>query len=882
MSTKDQDKKLLEKNENDKVTLETNQEYEYEENNRMIFKNKKNQVVVNDDEDEEDIPQNKEEYKVTSQIISEPTDGLFPKLLDDEMKTSFMEYAMSVIVSRALPDARDGLKPVHRRILYDMSELGITSSSQHRKSARIVGDVLGKYHPHGDSSVYDAMVRMAQDFSMRYPLVDGHGNFGSIDGDQAAAMRYTEARMAKLSNEMLDGIKKNTVDFADNYDGSEKEPVVLPSRFPNLLVSGASGIAVGMATEIPPHNLGEVIDATIAYAKNNDIDILELMKYIKGPDFPTGATILGTKGIYDAYTTGRGSITVRSKANIIENANGKSKIIVTEIPYAIKKTSIIQKIVDLYKDKIIEGISDLRDESNREGIRIVIDVKKGVNPHILLNKLYQKSYLQMTYSANIVALVKGEPKLLNLKEILNVYLEHQKEVVTRRLQFDLEKALERAHILEGLKIAVDNIDEVVAIIKSSKTDKEAQDRLANRFNLSEVQTKAILDMNLRRLTGLNIEKMQQELDELYSEIKYYKSILEDQDKLVNLIIDELSAIKDKYNDARRTEIDNSSAGKISDEDLIPQKDIIITCSVKGYVKRINLEEYNTQNRGGVGSISAKTYDDDDISMIIKANTHTDLFLFSNHGKVYSLRGYQIPEGSKQSKGTPFINIIETINVNEGEKIISIIDVGNVYETHYLATITKQGIFKKTPLNLFNNVRRNGLKAFGLQEGDELVNAFVVADGDNILVANNDKNITLFNIDSVRSLGRTAKGVKAIKLEENQYVINGSSNKDGKLILSLGSKGFGKITDESEYRVTKRGAKGVSGLNSSKAGNLVFASYVNLTDELLVITSSGTTIRLKINQISETSRNTKGVKVINLKDGDNIVAVEVIRLSEENI
>ncbi|TDV23045.1 DNA gyrase subunit A [Mycoplasmopsis mustelae] len=857
----------------DNKNHETNQEYEYEEDNKIVFRKKQEQIV---DEEEEEVPQNNDEYRVQSQIISEETNGLHPVLLDDEMKTSFLEYAMSVIVSRALPDVRDGLKPVHRRILYDMSELGITPGSQHRKSARIVGDVLGKYHPHGDSSVYEAMVRMAQDFSMRYPLVDGHGNFGSIDGDQAAAMRYTEARMSKLSVEMLEGIKKETVDFVDNYDASEKEPSVLPSRFPNLLVSGSSGIAVGMATEIPPHNISETIDATIALAKNPKITVRELMQYIKGPDFPTGAIILGTKGIADAYETGRGSIIVRSKTHVIEKNNGKSQIIVTEIPYAIKKTTLIQKIVDYHKSKEIEGIADLRDESNREGIRIVIDIKRGYNPHIILNKLFQKTYLQTTYSANIVALVNGEPKLLNLKAVLDEYLKHQKNVVIRRLNFDLKRAEERAHILEGLKIAIANIDEVIQIIKASKTDIIAQEKLAQRFELTERQTKAILDMNLRRLTSLNIEKMQEELQGLLAEIINYKAILADENKLIDLIITELQEIKQKFGDSRRTKIDFAAVGKISEEDLIPQNDIVITTSVKGYVKRINLEEYNVQKRGGVGSISMRTYQDDDIAMILQTKTHTDLLLFSNFGKAYRLRGHQIPEGSKQSKGVPFINVLETLDVNNGEKIISIISVDDYKENEYLATVTKQGIFKKSSLTLFKNVRRSGLKAFKLNEGDELVRAFIAADEDHILVANNYRHIALFKIDDVRALGRNSLGVKAIKLDANQQVISASSNRDGKYILSLGSKGFGKLTDQNEYRITKRGAKGIAGINPEKAGNLVFARFVQEDDELLVITSAGVTIRISINEISESSRTTKGVKIINLKDGDEIVAVDVIK------
>ncbi|VEU70864.1 DNA gyrase subunit A [Mycoplasmopsis glycophila] len=876
MTNEEKNKKINDVEEN-KAHIITELEFEYDDDKRVVFGKKKKEII--EEVEEEEAPQNLDEYQVTSQIILEPTEGLEPVIIDSEMKNSFLEYAMSVIVSRALPDARDGLKPVHRRILYDMSELGITPGSQHRKSARIVGDVLGKYHPHGDSSVYEAMVRMAQDFSMRYPLVDGHGNFGSIDGDEAAAMRYTEARMSKLSAEMLDGIKKNTVDFVDNYDASEIEPSVLPSRFPNLLVSGATGIAVGMATEIPPHNLGETIDATIALARNPEITVRELMEHIKGPDFPTGATILGTKGILDAYETGKGKIPVRSKTEVIELANGKSKIIVREIPYAIKKTLLIQKITELHKDKVVEGISDLRDESNREGIRIVIDVKKGVNPHILLNKLYQKSYLQTNFNVNMVALVKGEPKLLNLKQVLEIYLEHQKEVVTRRLQFDLNKAQEKAHILDGLKIAISNIDEVVAIIKSSKTDQEAQDRLASRFSLTEKQTKAILDMNLRRLTGLNIEKMNAEIDELQKEIELLQSILNSEEKLIDTIVDELTVIKNKYSDARRTKIDESNAGIISDEDLIPEREIVITASVNGYVKRINLEDYSVQNRGGIGSIGMKTYDNDDISMIIKTSTHTDLLLFSNFGRAYQIRAHQIPEGSKNSKGIPLINVVPSLEVENGEKIISILDVAEYSDNLYLGTVTEKGLFKKTSLSFFQNIRRNGLNAFKLNEGDKLVRAFKLSDDDLILVANNDKNIVKFKADDVRPLGRNALGVKAITLTNNQKVISCSSNLDGSYILSIGSKGFGKLTPHEEYRLTKRGAKGTTGINSEKAGHLVFASFVNLEDELLIITANGITIRTKIEQISQTSRNTKGVKIINLRENDEIVAIDVLKSNE---
>ncbi|ADE19889.1 DNA gyrase subunit A [Mycoplasma crocodyli] len=874
--SENKDKNKLETEEK-KVSLELDQEYEYEENNRMVFKKK---VVQKPVEEEEVAPQDKEEYKVQSQLILESFEGLSPVRVDNEMKNSFLEYAMSVIVSRALPDARDGLKPVHRRILYDMLELGITYSSQHRKSARIVGDVLGKYHPHGDSSVYEAMVRLAQDFSMRYPLVDGHGNFGSIDGDSAAAMRYTEARMSKLASEMLDGIKKDTVDFVDNYDASELEPVVLPSRFPNLLVSGATGIAVGMATEIPPHNLSETINATIAFARNNEITTEELMIHIKGPDFPTGATILGVKGILDMYETGKGKIPVRSKTKIEEFANGKSRIIVTEIPYAVKKTTIIEKIVELHKDKVVEGIGELRDESNREGIRIVIDVKKGFNPHVLLNKLFQKSYLQTNVNANLVALVNGEPKLLNLKQILNIYLNHQIEVVTRRLKFDLEKALDKLHILDGLKIAVNNIDEVVQIIKTSANDAIAQERLGTRFNLTEKQTKAILDMSLRRLTGLNIEKMNQEIDELNKEISYIRSILESREKLIDLIVDELEIIKEKYGDKRRTEIDESAISSISDEDLIPVNTIVITTSVKGYVKRMKLDDYNVQNRGGIGVNTMKTYADDDISTILQTTTHTDLMLFTNLGRVYRIRAHQIPEGSKQSKGTPFINIIPSLNEKEGEKVVSLLAVETYSDEQYLVTVTENGIIKKTQISQYESIRSNGKYAFKLRENDHLVNAFIVEDGNEILIASNGKNVVKFSSNDLRPLGRSSFGVRGITLAEGKKVLTASSDKDGDFILSIGTKGFGKLTPSEEFRLIKRGGKGVTAINADKAGDLIFAKFVKPNDEALIITAAGTTIRILISQISVTSRATKGVKIINLRDNDEIIAVEIVKNEQE--
>nr|AXX39164.1 DNA topoisomerase II subunit A [Mycoplasmopsis gallinarum]AXX39165.1 DNA topoisomerase II subunit A [Mycoplasmopsis gallinarum]AXX39166.1 DNA topoisomerase II subunit A [Mycoplasmopsis gallinarum] len=829
-------------------------------------------------DDEEDAPQSKPEYQVKPQLIEGPTSGMSPIQVHKEMKNSFLEYAMSVIVSRALPDARDGLKPVHRRILFDMSELGITHSSQHRKSARIVGDVLGKYHPHGDLSVYEAMVRMAQDFSMRYPLVDGHGNFGSIDGDEAAAMRYTEARMSKLASEMIEGIKKNTVDFVDNYDASEVEPSVLPARFPNLLVSGGSGIAVGMATSIPTHNLGEVIDATVALANNPEITIEELMNYLPGPDFPTGAMILGNAGIKDAYKTGKGSIPVRSVAKVDELANGKSKIIVSEIPYEIKKTAIIEKIAELVKAKEIEGISDLRDESSREGIRIVIDIKKNHNPYVILNKLYKQTNLQVNYNANLVALVNGEPKLLNLKEALEVYLKHQEDVVTRELNFDLQKAQERLHILEGLKIAVENIDEVIKIIRQSKNDNEAKEKLSARFNLSEIQAKAIVDMRLGRLTGLAIDNMLNEMAELNQEITRIQAILASHDKLIALIIEQLQEVKNKYNDKRRSQIVFDVEGSITDEDLIPRKDIVITTSTNGYTKRIDLEEYRAQKRGGIGHSTIKTYDDDDVNSIITTTTHTDLLLFSNLGKVYRIRAHQIPELSKQSKGVPFINIIPSLKAKEGENIVSILPINTYEDNEYLLTVTKKGLIKKTKLDNFERINANGKNAFSLNEGDELHRAFIITDNDQVILSNINGRVVKFNAKDFRSLGRTALGVKGIKLEDNEILTSSSASWEGEFILSIGSLGFGKLSDPETFRLTNRNGKGVKALGAN-AGNLIFARYVNLQDQLLVITNSGLTIRTEISEISISGRTAKGVKIIKLRENDSIKAIEVIKINE---
>ncbi|WP_027123185.1 DNA gyrase subunit A [Mesomycoplasma molare] len=832
-----------------------------------------------EEEDEEEIaPQDKEEYVVSSQLIESETSGIIPKAISDEMRNSFLEYAMSVIVSRALPDARDGLKPVHRRILYGMSELGITHSVAHKKSARIVGDVLGKYHPHGDSSVYDAMVRMAQDFSLRYPLIDGHGNFGSIDGDEAAAMRYTEARMSKIASLMVESIKKDTVDFIPNYDGSEVEPSILPSKIPNLLVSGVTGIAVGMATTIPPHNLGEVIDATIALAKNPDITINELMEYIKGPDFPTGAMILGKSGVLKAYETGRGSFILRSKVRIEEFKNGKSKIIVYEIPYEVKKPVLIEKIVQLIKEKKIEGISDIRDETSREGIRVVFDIKKGFIPEVVLNNLYKLTSLQISYSINMIALVKGEPKLLNLKQALEVYLEHQVDVFTRRLQFDLKKAEERVRILEGLKIAIENIDEVIQIIKTSKSDAEAQGKLADRFKLTQIQTKAIIEMRLSRLTGLAVEKLISEMDELYQKIKELKEILDSKNKLIELIIKELNEVKENFADKRKTEISSTEIGTINDEDLIPSNDVAITLTTNGYVKRINIDEYKTQNRGGVGSNTATTYQDDDLSSILITNTHTDLLIFTSLAKVYRLRAYEIPEQSKLGKGIPFINLI---SIQKDEKVISMLSVSEYKTGNYLVTVSKKGIIKKTDIIHYQRINSNGKIALGLKDGDELQRAFIVKDGDEIIIGASNGHVVRFLSDELRTLSRISEGVKAIKLEPKDEVVGASTTSEGNYILALGEFGFGKKTLIDEYRITSRGAKGVKTINSEKAGRLTYIGNVKGTEEILILTKQGVAIRTPLSQIAETSRNTKGVKIISLKEKDSIKAIAKIEGIAEN-
>ncbi|AWX69354.1 DNA gyrase subunit A [[Mycoplasma] anseris] len=876
MQNEEEKKELELENENHEINDEDAKYYDFDDTIKKVFEEEKPQVI--EDDDEEEIPQDKEGYQVQSQILETETNGLKPADLARVMKTSFIEYAMSVIVSRALPDARDGLKPVHRRILYSMSELGMFHTVPHKKSARIVGDVLGKYHPHGDSSVYEAMVRMAQDFSLRYPLIDGHGNFGSIDGDGAAAMRYTEARMSKIAGAMVDGLKKNTVDFIDNYDGSEKEPTVLPAKFPNLLISGTSGIAVGMATNIPPHNLGEVIDAVCALALNKDISIDELMEYVLAPDFPTGGIIFNKAGLIEAYKTGRGSITMRAKAHIQELSSGKSKIIITEIPYEVKKTEIMEKIAENIKLKKIEGIADFRDESNRDGIRIVVDVKKTYIPEIILNKLFKLTRLQTNFSFNIIALVKNEPKLLNLKECLEVYLEHQIEVTTRRLQFDLDKDLARAHILEGLKICVENIDRVIEIIKHSKTDTDAQIALQNEFNLTEIQTKAIVEMRLGRLTGLAIEKMNEELQQVNTRIAEYRSILSSYDLLIQLIIKELQQIKEAYGDKRRSEINWDELGNIDNEDLIPQKDVVITISSNSYIKRIDIDEYREQKRGGVGSITAKTYQDDDIQDILVANTHTDLLIFTNLAKIYRIRGHEVPVGTKQSKGIPIVNVVA--GISKDERIVKILSTNEYPDYKYLITVSKNGIIKKTSLDNYERINRNGKLALSIKEDDELIDALIVQDNEELLIAGSNNRVVRFDVSDIRAMGRTAAGVKGIGLNEKERVVSISSSMDGKYVFSLGSEGYGKMSLLDDYRKTRRGAKGVIGLNSDKSGELIYCSTVHGVEDLIIMTNDGIAIRFSLNSVSITGRNTKGVKLINLKNKKSSI-VGVAKISDQS-
>ena len=796
---------------------------------------------------------------------------VIPIDINKEMKKCYIDYAMSVIVGRALPDVRDGLKPVHRRILYSMQELGLYPERGYRKCARIVGEVLGKYHPHGDLSVYDALVRMAQDFSMRYMLVDGHGNFGSVDGDSAAAMRYTEAKMNKIASQMIRDISKDTVDFIPNFDGEEKEPSVLPSRFPNLLVNGSSGIAVGMATNIPPHNLGEVIDGTIMLIDNPELSVLDLMTVIKGPDFPTGATIMGKSGIRSAYETGKGKVIVRAKAEI-EEENNRNKIIVTEIPYQVNKAKLIENIAELVKDKRINGISDLRDESDREGMRIVIELKRDANPNVVLNLLYKHTKMQDTFGVTMLALVDNQPQILNLKQILKHYIEFQKEVITRRTLFELNKAEARAHILEGLRIALDHIDEVISIIRNSKTSEIAKNTLMERFNLSEKQSQAILEMRLRRLTGLERDKIEDEYNALMKEIEYLKSILESEEKLLSVIKDELLEIKNKYSDERRTEIE-ANVNEIDVEDLIQEREIVITLTHSGYIKRITSDVYSSQKRGGKGIQAMSTKEDDFVEHVMVTSTHADILFFTNRGRVYKLRGYQIPEAGRAAKGTNLINLIQ---IESDERIETVLTVNDVYEDGYLFMGTKNGIVKKTSLSEFKNLRKSGLIAINLREGDELLKVKMTRGDANIIMVTQNGLAIKFNEKDVRPMGRTASGVKAITLNDDDVAVCMDIAVDEEDLLVVSENGFGKRTPITEYKVQNRGGKGLMTYKiTDKTGKVVGATVCRGEDELMLINTSGVAIRINIEDVSVTGRSTMGVKLMRTLEEEQVVAITKI-------
>ncbi|RIU93333.1 DNA gyrase subunit A [Oceanobacillus picturae] len=799
--------------------------------------------------------------------------------ISNEMRTSFLDYAMSVIVSRALPDVRDGMKPVHRRILYAMNDLGMHSDKAYKKSARIVGEVIGKYHPHGDSAVYETMVRMAQDFSYRYMLVDGHGNFGSVDGDSAAAMRYTEARMSKISMELLRDINKDTIDYTDNYDGSEREPVVFPARFPNLLVNGTSGIAVGMATNIPPHNLGETIDAVLAISKNPDITINELMEdYIHGPDFPTAGQILGKSGIRKAYETGKGSITVRAKANIEEHANGKATIIVTELPYQVNKAKLIERIAEHVRDKRIEGITDLRDESDRNGMRIVMELRRDVNANVVLNNLYKHTALQTTFGINTLALVDGQPKVLTIKQCLEYYLEHQKVIIKRRTAFELRKAEARAHILEGLRIALDHLDEVIALIRNSKTADIARDGLMERFKLSEKQSQAILDMRLQRLTGLEREKIENEYKELLDLIEELKAILADEEKVLEIIREELTEVKERFNDERRTELVLGGVDFFEDEDLIPEENIVITLTHQGYIKRLPSSTYRTQKRGGRGIQGMGTNEDDFVEHLVSTSTHDTVLFFTNKGKVYKAKGYEIPEFSRTAKGIPIINLLQ---IEKGEWVNAVISVNEFTDTDYLFFTTKHGISKRTTLSQFANIRKGGLIAVGLRDEDELISVRLTDGAKDMMIATKNGYLIRFPEDQIRSMGRTAAGVKGISLREDDEVVSMEILQEDSKILHVTSKGYGKQTPEMEYRVTNRGGKGIFTCNlTDKTGHVVAVKAVSGEEDLMLITVAGVLIRIPVQDISETGRNTMGVRLIRLQEEEEVATVARVDQDED--
>ncbi|ALC83207.1 MULTISPECIES: DNA gyrase subunit A [Bacillus] len=798
--------------------------------------------------------------------------------ISQEMRTSFLDYAMSVIVSRALPDVRDGLKPVHRRILYAMNDLGMTSDKPYKKSARIVGEVIGKYHPHGDVAVYDSMVRMAQDFNYRYMLVDGHGNFGSVDGDSAAAMRYTEARMSKIAMEILRDITKDTIDYQDNYDGAEKEPIVMPSRFPNLLVNGASGIAVGMATNIPPHQLGEVIDGVLAVSHDPEIGTQELMEIIPGPDFPTAGQIIGRSGIRKAYETGRGSITLRAKTEIETTASGKQIIIVKELPYQVNKAKLIEKIADLVRDKKIDGITDLRDESDRNGMRIVIELRRDANVHVLLNNLYKQTALQTSFGINLLALVNGQPKVLSLKQCLFYYLEHQKVVIKRRTAFELRKAEARAHILEGLRIALDHLDEVIALIRGSQTGDIAKNGLIEQFSLTEKQAQAILDMRLQRLTGLEREKIEDEYKGLIALIAELKEILANEEKVLEIIREELIEIKERFNDERRTEIITAGIEAIEDEDLITQENIVLTLTHNGYIKRLPSSTYRSQKRGGKGIQGMGTNEDDFVEHLISTSTHDTILFFSNKGKVYRAKGYEIPEFGRTAKGIPIINLLE---VEKGEWINAIIPVTEFDDSSYLFFTTKQGISKRTTLSQFANIRNNGLIALGLREDDELISVRLTDGKKDIIIGTKDGLLIRFHETDVRQMGRTAAGVKGISLSEDDLVVGMEILEEDSHVLIVTEKGYGKRTPAKDYRVQSRGGKGLKTCKiTENNGSLITVKATNGEEDLMIITASGVIIRMDINDISQTGRVTQGVRLIRLGEQEHVATVALVEKNEE--
>ena len=802
--------------------------------------------------------------------MDQERDRLLENNIVNEIESSFIEYSMSVIKARALPDLRDGLKPVHRRILYSMYESGYTPDKPHKKSAKTVGEVMGNYHPHGDSSIYEAMVRMAQDFSYRYMLIDGHGNFGNIEGDGAAAMRYTESRLSKIALELLRDINKNTVDFGVNYDETRKEPLVLPSRFPNILVNGTMGIAVGMATNIPPHNLGEVIDGCIAYIDNPDIDTLGLMQYIKGPDFPTGGTILGNSGIKKAYETGRGTITLRSKATI-EEKNGRHYIIVDEVPYGVNTAELKNKVAELVHSKVIDGISDYHTDL-KDGIKITITLKKDANPQVVLNNLYKHTQFQTTYGIILLMIDNKTPRTLGLKDIISKYIDYQKEVIYRRTKFDLDKAEKRVHILEGYKIALDNIDDFIKIIKEAETDTEAKEKLINKYSISQTQAEAILELKLRRLTGLERDKIESELKELLEKIKMYKEILESEAKILEIIKTEMLEIKDKYADERRTNIDMTAIDYIEDESLIPVENIVITLTNKGYIKRMTSDTYKTQNRGGVGIKGMTTNEDDYVEKLLSMSTHDYLMFFTNRGKVYRVKGYEIPQYSRQSKGLPIVNLLP---LEKGETVKTMLKVSNNDECKNIVFCTQNGLIKRTNLSEFENIRSNGKIAISLKEDDELISAKKTTGENEIIIASSNGRMIRFNETEIRIMGRTAAGVKGIDLGDGKCV-GCEIAMPNQQILVVTEKGYGKRTETEEYRMTHRGSKGVKALNiTDKNGNIVSFKLVNGNEDLMIITDSGIIIRLPIEQISTTGRVAQGVRLINLKENQKVSIIALL-------